>query len=386
MLGRTLMALSSLNPGVNVHNVLTTRFAMSPAALTDPGRMRSAWQDVLDRARRVPGVEFAALADIIPMREGENTLPYWTTSTMLSTPMSTPPATNQGAVALASTVTPDYFTVMGIPLRGGRFFDDHDRADSERVLVIDDTLAQHAFGGDDAVGKRLWIPDMGPAPLRIVGVVGHVRHWGLAGDDRSLVRDQIYSPFAQVPASLMRVFSSFMSIAVRTRMPPLNVEEPLRLALRGSAGDQALYNVRSMDQLVARSLERQRFLLLLFGILAGIALLLASVGIYGVLAYLTSQRVPELGVRMALGATARDVRNLVLRQSVSMVAVGVVIGAAAAWGAGRLLVNVVDGMRPTDLSTAAAMTSLLVAAAVVASVLPARRAGRVDVLDALRQD
>jgi predicted permease len=378
MLGRTLLTLSSLNPGVNVHNVLTAHFALSPAALANPGRMRSAWQDVLDRAGRVPGVESAALADIIPMRAGENTLPYWTTST--------PPPPNKAPVALASTVTPDYLTVMGIPLRRGRFFDDHDRADSEPVLVIDDTLAQHAFGGDDAVGKRLWVPALGPVPLRIVGVVGHVRHWGLAGDDRSRVRDQIYSPFAQVPPSLLRMFSSFMSVAVRTRIPPLNVEEPLRRALRGAAGDHELYEVRSMEQWVAASLERQRFLLLLFGIFAGIALLLASVGIYGVLAYLTSQRVPELGVRMALGATARDVMNLVLRQSVSMVAVGVVIGAAAAWGAGRLLARVVDGMHPPDASTAAVMTSVLVAAAMLASVVPARRASRVDVSEALRQD
>jgi predicted permease len=378
MLGRTLRALSSLNPGVNVHNVLTTRFAVSPAALANPARIRAAWQDVLDRAVRVPGVESAALADIIPMREGENTLPYWTTSTA--------PPPNQAAVALASTVTPDYWNVMGIPLRRGRFFDDHDRVDSEPVLVIDETLAQHAFGGDDAVGKRLWVPSLGPAPLRIVGVVGHVRHWGLAGDDRSRVRDQMYYPFAHVPPSLLRLFSSFMSVAVRTRIPPVNIEESLRLALRGAAGDQALYEVRTMEQLVAASLERQRVLLLLFGIFAGIALLLASVGIYGVLAYLTSQRVPELGVRMALGATGRDVMNLVLRQSVSMVAAGVLVGAAAAWGAGRLLARVVDGMRPTELSTAAVMVSVLVAAAMLASVVPARRAGRVDVLEALRRD
>ncbi len=378
MLGRTLLALSSLNPGLNVHNVLTGRFAVSPAVLSDPGRIRSAWQDVLDRAGRVPGVESAALADIIPMREGENTLPYWTTST--------PPPLDQAPVALASTVTPDYLRVMGIPLRRGRFFDDHDRAGSEPVLVIDDTLAQHAFGGDDAVGKRLWVPALGPVPLRIVGVVGHVRHWGLAGDDRSRVRDQMYYPFAQVPASLLRLFSSFMSVAVRTRITAVECRGAARSALRGAAGDQALYHVRTMEQLVARSLDRQRFLLLLFGIFAGIALLLASVGIYGVLAYLTSQRVPELGVRMALGATARDVMNLVLRQSVSMIAAGVVIGAAAAWGAGRLLDRVVEGMRPTDLPTAAVMTSVLVAAALLASVVPARRASRVDVLEALRQD
>ena len=312
------------------------------------------------------------------MRVGANTLPYWTTST--------PTPASQAPFALASTVTPDYWTVMGIPLRQGRFFNEYDQADREPVLVIDETLAQHAFGGDEAVGKRLWVPALGPVPLRIVGVVGHVRHWGLAGDDQSRVRDQMYYPFAQVPAALLRLFSSFMSVAVRTRIPPLNVEESLRRALRGAAGDQALYDVHTMEQLVAASLERQRFLMLLFGIFAGIALLLACVGIYGVLAYLTSQRVPELGVRMALGATARDVMNLVLRQSVSMIAVGVVIGAAAAWAAGRILARLVDGMRPTEPSTVAMMTSVLVAAAMLASVVPARRASRVDVLEALRQE
>jgi predicted permease len=377
-LGRTLLSLSSLNPGVNVKDVLTAHFALSPNALTSPERIRSAWQDVLDRARQVPGVESAALADIIPMRVGENTLPYWTTST--------PSPASQTPVALASTVTPDYWSVMGIPLRHGRLFTDRDREGSEPVLVIDETLAQHAFGRDEAVGKRLWIPSMSPAPLRIVGVVGHVRHWGLAGDDQSRVRDQMYYPFAQVPPSLLRLFSSFMSIAVRTRVPPLTVEESLGRALRGVAGDQALYQVRTMEQLVAASLDRQRFLLRLFGIFAAIAVLLASVGIYGVVGYLTSQRVPEFGVRMALGATARDVIHLVVRQSASMVAVGVVIGAAAAWGTGRLLARVVDGMRPTDLSTAAVMTSVFIAAAMLATIVPARRASRVDALDALRQD
>ena len=378
MLGRTLLALSSLDPGLNVRNVLTAHVAVSPGASqircrsVPPGRTWSIGR------RRVAGVESAALADIIPMRQGDNTTPYWTTPEM-------PPA-NQVPFALASTVTPDYLNVMGIPLRRGRFFDDHDRAGSEPVVVIDDTLARHAFGGGDAVGKRLWVSALGTVPCRVVGVVGHVRHWGLAGDDQSRVRDQIYYPFAQVPASLLRLFSSFMSVAVRTRVPPLEVEESLRRALRGAAGDQALYQVRTMEDLAAASLQRQRFLLMVFSIFAGMALLLASVGIYGVLAYLTSQRLPEFGVRMALGATARDVMNLVLRQSASMVVVGVVVGAAAAWGAGRLLTRVVEGMRPTDLSTAAAMTSVLVAAAVLATVVPAWRATRADALDSLRQE
>jgi ABC-type antimicrobial peptide transport system permease subunit len=196
----------------------------------------------------------------------------------------------------------------------------------------------------------------------------------------------MYYPFAQVPPPLLRLFSSFMSVAVRTRVPPANVEESLGRALRGAAGDQALYDVRTMEQLAGASLERQRFLLLLFGIFASVALLLACVGIYGVLAYVTSQRVPEFGIRIALGATARQIMTLVLRQSASMVGAGIAIGGVAAWAAGRLLVRLVEGMHPTDLWTSAIMTALLVTAAAIATIVPARRASRVDGSQALRQD
>jgi len=378
MLGRSLLSLSSLDPGVNVRNVLTARFALSPGAVANPEQIRAAWQDVLDRARRVPGVESVALADIIPMREGENSLGYWTTPT--------PPPPNQAPIALASSVTPDYLKVMGIPLRYGRFFTDHDRMGSEMVIVVDENLAQHAFGTKDVVGKRIWIPEMGAAPIEIVGVVGHVRHWGLAADDQSRVRDQIYYPFAQVPAPLLHFFSSVMSIAVRTTIPPLDIVEPLRRELRGAGGDQAMYEERTMEQLVNASLARQRFLLLLFGIFAGLALLLACIGIYGVLAYLTGQRVPEIGVRMALGASARDVLWLVLRQGLALIFAGVGAGTLAALAVGRLLPSLVSGMQPTDVSTFAITIPVLVAAALLASFVPARRASRADPTCALRQD
>jgi len=378
MLGHTLLALSSLDPGFNVHNVMAARFALSPGTLANPEKVREAWQDVLDRARRVPGVESVALADIIPMRKGENSLPYWTTAT--------PPAPNQEPVALASCVTPDYLKVMGIPLRHGRFFNEHDRIGSEPVVVVDENLAQHAFGSKDAIGKRIWIPAMGATPALVVGIVGHVRQWGLAADDQSRVRDQMYYPFAQVPAPLLHFFSSIMSFAARTTIPPLNVVEPLRQELRGVAGDQALYEVHTMEQLVSASLARQRFLLLLFGIFAGLALLLACIGIYGVLAYLTGQRVPEFGVRIALGASAHDVMRLVLGQSLGMIFAGVGVGILAALAAGRLLVHLVDGMRPTEPSTFAIMIPILVAAALFASFLPARRASRIDPISALRQE
>jgi predicted permease len=377
MLGHTLLALSSLDPGFNVHDVMAARFALSPATLGNPEQIRAAWQDLLDRARRVPGVDSVALVDIIPMREGENSLPYWTTAT--------PPPPNQEPVALASSVTPDYLKVMGIPLRQGRFFNEHDRIGTEPVVVIDDNLAQHAFGTKDAVGKRIWIPAMGAGPVLVVGVVGHVRHWGLAGDDQSRVRDQMYYPLAQVPAPLLHFFSSIMSFAARTTIPPLNVVEPLRQELRGAAGDQALYEVHTMEQLVSASLARQRFLLLLFGIFAGLALLLACIGIYGVLSYLTGQRVPEIGVRMTLGAKPLDVMRLVLGESLVMICVGVGAGILAALAAGRVLNRLVEGMRPAAVSTFAITIPVLVIAALFASFVPARRASRVDPVSALRQ-
>ena len=156
--------------------------------------------------------------------------------------------------------------------------------------------------------------------------------------------------------------------------------------MRGAAGDQVLYEIRTMEQLVSASLARQRFLLLLFGIFAGLALLLACIGIYGVLAYLTGQRVPEFGVRIALGASARDVMRLVLGQSLGMIFAGVAVGIFAALAAGRLLVHLVEGMRPTEPSTFAVMIPILVAAALFASFLPARRASRIDPMRALRQE
>ncbi len=177
-----------------------------------------------------------------------------------------------------------------------------------------------------------------------------------------------------------------MSITIRTRTSPLSIVEPLQRELRGASGDQALYEIRTMEQLVGASLDRQRFLSLLFGIFAALALLLACIGVYGVLAYLTGQRTSEIGLRMAVGASARDVLWMVLRQSLKLTVVGVGIGMLAAVGAGRLLQHLVDGMRPINAATYALMISLLILAALLASFVPARRASMIDPVKALRQE
>jgi putative ABC transport system permease protein len=217
-------------------------------------------------------------------------------------------------------------------------------------------------------------------------VVGHVRHWGLAGDDQAQVRAQLYYAFAQVPDPLLPRWSQLMSVAVRTNVAPLSVVESLRRRIRGDSGDQVLYQVRTMEQLAGATLALQRFLLLLFGVFAGLALLLSCIGVYGVLAYLTGRRVPEIGVRMALGARPIDVMWLVLRQSLALIFVGIGVGILGALAAGRLLQYSVEGMKSADPSAFVIMIPVLVAAALFASFVPARRASRVDPMTALRQD
>ena len=395
MLGRTLLHASSLDSGLDIRNLLVMRVGLSPATLEDPTKIPAAWQDLLARARRVPGVQSVTAVDIVPMREGNNTLGYWPTG--FRTAENVPPK-EKLPMALASSATPEYLEVTGIPLLEGRFFDAHDRLGSEPVIVVDDVLAKSAFGGQDAIGKNLWIPEMPcpqenankfvecSTPYKIVGVVGHVRYWGLAGDDQAQIRAQLFYPFAQVAPSFLRRWSQLMSIAVRTTVSPLTLVEPLRQELRGAAGDQVLYQVRTMEQLAHNSLALQRFLLLLFGVFATLALVLACIGIYGVLAYLTGQRVPEIGLRMALGASPTAVMWLVLRQSLGIILLGVGIGTGFALATGRVMERLVEGMQPISLSTFAITIPFLVLAAMFASFLPARRASRVDPVNALRQE
>ena len=377
-LGRTLLRLTTLDPGVNVQNVLVARTAVSPTVLADPSGTRAAWDGVLAAARAVPGVEAVAAVDTVPLRAGNNQNVYWTSAAL--------PPIPERPFALTTSVTPDYARVAGLRVRFGRFFDDHDRAGGDPAIVVDDTLAQAAFGQPNAVGRQLWVPDLGPGAFTIVGVVAHVRHWGLASDDQAPVRAQLYYPFAQLPDQLVRRWSQLMSIVVRTSVPPGTLVESLRHAIRGSTSDQVMYQVQTLEDLAAASLARQRFLLLLFAGFAMLALLLASLGLYGVLAYLMSERTPEIGVRIALGARTPDVVRMVLGESAGMVLVGIGLGIAVAIAASRVLERLVDGVRSVDAATYAVVIAVLAVSALAASVVPAWRASRVDATTALRQE
>jgi len=376
--GRTLMRFASLDPGIDIHGALSARVALSPGVLSDPARTRVAWRELVENMKTAPGVQTAALTDIVPMREGENVISYRATAS--AAPWTHAPE------ALASAVTPDYLQVMRIPLVRGRFFNDNDRLGNSQVVVIDENMATHAFPREDPVGKLLWVPAFGDRPVQVIGVVGHVRHWGLAGDDLSSVHDQCYYPLAQVPDHLVRFFSSVLSVVVRTQIPPLNAVDSLQRQTRGATADQSLYEIRTMEQLARASLARQRFLLLLFAIFAGLALLLACVGIYGVIAYLTSQRVPEFGVRVALGARPADIVQLVLRESLTIIVAGVAIGLLASLGAGRVLQHLMPGAQTAQGPILAAVLPTLIAVALFACYIPARRAGKVDPGISLRSE
>jgi predicted permease len=378
IMGRTLMRFASLNPGIDIHNTLEARVALSPSVLSNPAQARAAWQALLDNIKRTPSVQSVALTDIVPMREGENVLNYRETAA--------PVAPSQESEALASAVTPDYLQVMRLPLVRGRFFNDSDRLGSPQVVVIDENMARHAFAGEDPVGKVLWIPGLDEHPVQVIGVVGHVRHWGLAEDDLSRVQDQCYYPLAQVPDQLVRFFSSVLSVVVRTNVPPLNTVDALRKQALGGASDQTLYEVSTMERLVSASLARQRFLLFLLAIFAGLALLLACIGIYSVIAYLTSQRMPEFGVRIALGAVQSDIIGLVLRESLAMILIGIGIGLLASFGSGRVLERLVPGVQAAQGLILAVVLPALILVALLACYIPARRAGKVDPVVALRYE
>lgn len=369
-LGRTLLHLARLDPGVRTHDVVVARMALSPSALDTAARMRAAWRDIVERTERLPGVGAVALVDTVPLRVGHNENGYWTSAAV--------PPEKERPVALSTCVTPGYLDVMGLTLRDGRFFDDHDRLDAPRVIVIDDVLARSAFADSSAVGRDLWIPDMGTEPLHVVGVVNHVRYWGLAADDESSVRAQFYYPLAQVPDEWLRRWSELLSIAVRSRTPPAALVPMLRHELRGASNDQVLYDVRTLDALAAGGLARHRFLLSLFTVFAGLSLVLACVGVHGVLTHLTRRRVPEFGIRMAMGATSSDVRSLVLRQSAATIGVGTLVGCAGALAVDRLLRGIVVAMQPVDATTLLATAGVMVLAALVAADRPARFASRVD--------
>jgi putative ABC transport system permease protein len=279
-------------------------------------------------------------------------------------------------------VTPGYPSVMQIPLRSGRFFTDRDNLASPPVVVIDDVMAAHIFPGQNPVGRQISLIILGP--VQIVGVVGHVKHWGLDADDTAKIRDQMYFPVQQVPDKFMSEAVAGLTLVLRTGPEPLSMVPAVRAQVAGPTRDQPIYAVRTMEQIISGSLAERRFTMLLLIIFAATALLLAAVGIYGVMSYTVTRRTHELGIRTTLGATRGEIVGLVLRQGMKLAAIGMAAGLVAALALTRLMAGLLYGVRPADPLTLAAVALLLGGIAFLACYIPARRATAVDPVVALR--
>ena len=297
-----------------------------------------------------------------------------------------PANTHDMSQALKYVVGPGYLDAMGIPLLRGRFFTARDDEHAPDVVVVDDVFARAQFPGEDAVGKRIFISDSGDDTVEIVGVVGHVKQWGLDRDDTSTVRAQVYESFQQMGDKVMPMTASGVGVVVRSRAHDAALLPSLRALVQRMGSENVIFGARAMDDIIADSLAPRRFSMIVLGAFALLALLLSSVGIYGVISYVVTQRTNEIGIRMALGAGRGDIVRLVVGQGAAMAVVGVAIGVVAALALSRLMGDLIYGVAATDPLTFAAVAGGLTLVALLASYLPARRAMRVDPMLALRHE
>jgi predicted permease len=387
---RTLMQLWGLDPGFNPHNVI--HFAVVPPpslAQRPPDEVRAVLRQIDSTVHSVPGVDYASLQWGAQPMEGDDEVGVWPEG------QQQPARQSDSTNSLEYIIEPEYLKAMRIPLLRGRFFTDADNEHTQRVTLIDSGFANKYFLGQDPIGKHVKILefDSDPVqrtwiPLVVVGVVGHVNQWGLAEDAARPLQAQMYLPLMQGSDVVTKLFAQGAEVFVRFG-PSLNPEaffQTIQKKLVASHSEIIVSENESEEEVVARSIAGQRFSLILLGIFAGLSLLLASIGIYGVLSYLVGQRTREIGVRMALGAQRLHVLSMVLRDGARMTLAGMAIGLGAALGLTRLMASMLFGVKPTDPITFGVVAAGLCGVALFACYLPARRAMRVDPMVALRYE
>ena len=384
---RTIWSLARVNPGFEPGHVLTFSIGLSPANTSNSARILETFDQTVDRIQSVPGVKSAGVSALIPLGGNDNEMPFYV--------KGRPRPTSQGDMlwTLLYVTSPGYLKAMEIPLLRGRYFGPEDMRRGSHVVVIDEVMARTVFPHEDPLGKSIMVADLGgdlgpelAAPMEIVGIVGHVNHWGLDSDSTARVRSELYLPLAQVPDQFMKGTAESCVFVVRTGADPLATLPAVRRAVLEAGHDQPVYGVRTMDQIVSASIAGRRFSMLLLGIFAGLALLLAAVGIYGVISYTVAQRTREIGIRMALGAGQADVLKVVVAQGMVPVLAGLAIGLAASLGLTRLMAGLLYGVNAGDPVTFMGVALVLAAVALVATVVPARRATRVAPVVALRYE
>jgi predicted permease len=381
LLIRTLVALRNVNPGFDAGNVLTMRMSLTGPRFLETAGVDRLLRDGVDRLQAIPGVERAAATCCVPL-EGGYGLPF----RILGRPLENRPFHGGGAWL---TVSAGYFDVFKIPIKRGRAFTDRDDALAPAVVIINEAMARQFWKDGDPLNDRLLIGGGTMKELaqererQIIGVASDVRDGGLNNDPQP----HMYIPNGQVPDALNALNVRITPVAwvVRTRGEPYSVSTAVQDQLRQVSG-LPISQVRSMEEVVSRSISRQRFNVLLMSIFGASALALAAIGIYGLMAYSVAQRTREIGIRMALGAEANQVRRMVLVQGLRLAIIGVVAGLVAAFALTRVMASFLFGVEARDPAVFAVMPLLLTIVSVVAVWLPARRASTVDPLIALRYE
>lgn len=376
---RTMSRLWSINPGFDPQQVLLFSVAGSPAVHGTPGAVRNGYVQTIDQLRSIPGVKGVSVAmGAVPMN-GDSELPYWVEG------RPKPAEQSQMDMALFYGVGPEYLSIMRIPLLRGRFLTEQDTENSPCAVVIDEEFQRKAFPTQDPLGQHINLDVVG-MQCEVVGVAGHVKHWGLDADATAKIHSQMYLSFRQFPDSVMDLISGGSDYVIRTAGDPYAVVPAVKRTINDINGKMVSYGEESMQDVIKDSLTARRFTRLLLGVFAALALVLAAVGIYGVVSYFVTQSTHDIGVRMALGADARTVLGWVLRDALRMALIGIAIGAAVGFAATRVMRELLFGVSAADPVTFAAVAVLLAAVTLVASYVPARRATRIDPMIALRHE
>ena len=368
LLVRSLASLQNVDPGFKPRGVLSFGLQLAGRQYNGPQVVLSTYKEIWERLDRLPGVRASGGCTALPLTDS----PAWTP---ISIEGRIPPPGETFINTDERVVAGRYFEAMGIPLRAGRLFDDRDVAGNAGVVIVDERLAREFWPHGDAIGRRLRHGgiDSTSAWLTVIGVVGRVKHQSLDDDPRIA----IYLPHGQAPTRAM-------SVVVRSSIDPAALAGSIRQAIRQVDAALPLYSIRTMEQYIELSLARQRFTALLLAIFAAMALCVAAVGTYGVMAYLVGQSAREIGIRMALGASRGRILALVLRQSVLLALAGIGVGLGAAFLLSRFLTALLFGVSPHDPLTFASIPTLLLLVALLAGYVPARRGARVDPIVSLR--
>lgn len=375
---RSLSVLWHVNPGFQPAHVMLFQVAL-PASVrhTSAEAVRAEMRRIHNEIADIPGVSNVALErGSLPMY-GDSDDPFWIAG------RPKPARESEMSWALLYEVEPEYFGVMKIPLKRGRLFTASDDEHSRRVVLIDEDLANRYFPDGNPIGQSI-VDEFLPGPAEIVGVVGHVRHWGL--DDNMALHAQFYLPLAQIPPETLTRTEEQTGVVVRTAGDPLTMLTAIRRRVTRGNSEEVVFDPHSYDELVAQSVEERSLSMILLAVFAGLALVLASIGIYGVVSYVVGQRTHEIGIRMALGAQRRNVLTAILGEGARTAAVGVAAGLAAALGLMQLMSSLLYGVSATDPLTFAAVALFLSAVAMAASLIPALRAMHVDPVITLRYE